>query len=102
MLIQRHRCCDEKEEVTVEAPTYDYYDQTEILDQSDEEEDEEEEDEEEEEGSQRPELGARVQVQLGVGSFASKTSTAFCLILSPPTCLLLLSTLTSSCHFLSL
>ena len=83
----------------MEAPTYDYYDQTEILDQSGEEE---EEDEEEEEGSQRPELGARVQVQLGVGSFASKTSTAFCPILSPPICLLLLSTLISSCHFFSL
>jgi len=83
----------------VEAPTYDYYDQPEILDQSNEEEEEEEGEEEE---SQRPELGARVQVQLGVGSFASKTSTAFCPILSPPTCLLLLSTLTSSCHFFSL
>ena len=89
------RCCDEKEEVTVEAPTYDYYDQTEILDGSDEEEEEEEE-----EGSQHPELGARVQVQLRVGSFSSKSSTtAFCPILSPTCFLLLLSTLTSSCHF---
>ena len=83
----------------MEAPTYDYYDQPEDQLDQDEEEDEEGEDEE----SQRPELGARVQVQLGVASFASKTSTAFCPILSHATCLLILaSTLISSCHFFSL
>ena len=88
------RCCDEKEEVTVEAPTYDYYDQAEILDGSDNDGEEEKE-----ESSHQPELGARAQVQVRrvAGSFPSKASNAFsCPIVS---LLLLLSTLASSCHF---
>ena len=77
----------------MESPTYDYYDQPEILELSDEVGKEEEEDE----GSQQPELGARVQVELRVGSFSSKTSTASC-PMSPITIFLLLSTLRSSCY----
>ena len=77
----------------MESPTYDYYDQPEILELSDEVGKEEEE----EEGSQHPELGARVQVELRVGSFSSKTSTASC-PMSPFTIFLLLSTLRSSCY----
>ena len=77
----------------MESPTYDYYDQPEILELSDEVGKEEEE----EEGSQQPELGARVQVELRVGSFSSKTSTASC-PMSPITIFLLLSTLRSSCY----
>ena len=76
----------------MESPTYDYYDQPEILELSDEVGKEEEE-----EGSQQPELGARVQVELRVGSFSSKTSTASC-PMSPITIFLLLSTLRSSCY----
>ena len=79
----------------MESPTYDYYDQPEILELSDEVSKEEEE--EEDEGSQQPELGARVQVELRVGSFSSKTSTASC-PMSPFTIFLLLSTLRSSCY----
>ena len=86
------RCCDKSGEVTVESPTYDYYDQPEILELSDEVGKEEED-----EGSQQPELGARVQVELRVGSFSSKTSTASC-PMSPITIFLLLSTLRSSCY----
>ena len=77
----------------MESPTYDYYDQPEILELSDEVGKEEEE----EEGSQQPELGARVQVELRMGSFSSKTSTASC-PMSPITIFLLLSTLRSSCY----
>ena len=77
----------------MESPTYDYYDQPEILELSDEVGKEEEG----EEGSQQPELGARVQVELRVGSFSSKTSTASC-PMSPITIFLLLSTLRSSCY----
>jgi len=58
------RCCDEKEGVTVEAPTYDYYDQAEILDGTDE-------GEEEEESSEQPEVGARAQEE------EEETSTTF-------------------------
>ena len=76
----------------MESPTYDYYDQPEILELSDEVGKEEED-----EGSQQPELGARVQVELRVGSFSSKTSTASC-PMSPVTIFLLLSTLRSSCY----
>ena len=76
----------------MESPTYDYYDQPEILELSDEVGKEEED-----EGSQQPELGARVQVELRVGSFSSKTSTASC-PMSPITIFLLLSTLRSSCY----
>ena len=76
----------------MESPTYDYYDQPEILELSDEVGKEEED-----EGSQQPELGARVQVELRVGSFSSKTSTASC-PMSPFTIFLLLSTLRSSCY----
>ena len=78
----------------MEAPTYDYYDQAEILDGTDE-------GEEEEESSEQPEVGARAQVQLRVdGSFRSKTSNAFsCPIVFPTSLLLLLSTLASTCHF---
>ena len=76
----------------MESPTYDYYDQPEILELSDEVGKEEED-----EGSQQPELGARVQVELRMGSFSSKTSTASC-PMSPITIFLLLSTLRSSCY----
>ena len=92
-------CCDEKEEeATVEVPMYDYYNQAEILDSGLNEE------EEEEEGSQQPELGARVQVQLRVqgGSFsptASKAAFSCRPIVSHAT-LLLLSIPSSFCHFL--
>ena len=76
----------------MESPTYDYYDQPEILELSDEVGEEEEK-----EGSQQPELGAQAQVELRVGSFSSKTSTASC-PMSPITIFLLLSTLRSSCY----
>ena len=83
-------CCDEKEEVTVEAPTYDYYDQAEILDGSDNDGEEEKE-----ESSHQPELGARTQVQVRRvgGSFPSKASNAFSCPIVSPTRLLLLSLL---------
>ena len=73
----------------MEAPTYDYYDQAEILDGSDND------GEEEEESSHQPELGARAQVQVRRvgGSFPSKASNAFSCLIVSPTRLLLLSLL---------
>ena len=71
----------------MEAPTYDYYDQAEILDGSDDDGEEEKE-----ESSHQPELGARAQVQVRRvgGSFPSKASNAFsCPIVSPSSLLLL-------------
>ena len=80
------------------APTYDYYGQGE-LDQESREENSEEDDDEEEEGevSQRPELGARVHVQFGARGLSSETSRAFCPL--SRACLLVA---TISCHLLLL
>ena len=75
----------------MEAPTYDYYDQAEILDGSDNDGEEEEKGE----SSHQPELGARAQVQVRRvgGSFPSKASNAFSCLIVSPTRLLLLSLL---------